>query len=170
MRECRKCGRAMAVKGIGMHERSCFTTLAEFVELVEHRLTLDRVTGCVFMRRWNGQPFVGRPVFNGRNVARQLLALQLGRPLSDFPHEVVRHKCDVEQCVNWWHLEPGTIKDNNQDIWDRQRAKRPAVTGPCEVCGTVVTFLWQRANRTPGRLRCSRECSNWARGRARRKV
>lgn len=36
---------------------------------------------------------------------------------------VVRHKCDVRNCVNPNHLEIGTMKDNTQDMIKRGRHK-----------------------------------------------
>lgn len=36
---------------------------------------------------------------------------------------LVRHKCDVKNCVNPHHLEPGTNKQNTQDMIDRGRHK-----------------------------------------------
>ena len=36
-------------------------------------------------------------------------------------HLVVRHKCDVRNCINIEHLELGTHKDNSKDMVDRKR-------------------------------------------------
>lgn len=35
---------------------------------------------------------------------------------------LLRHKCDVRNCINPDHLIPGTDKDNNRDMWERGRA------------------------------------------------
>ncbi len=37
---------------------------------------------------------------------------------------VVRHLCDVKLCVEPFHLLAGTSAQNNQDNWDRIRAKK----------------------------------------------
>lgn len=38
---------------------------------------------------------------------------------------VVRHKCDIRDCINLDHMILGTPKDNNQDISDRNRHNPP---------------------------------------------
>lgn len=42
---------------------------------------------------------------------------------------VVRHKCDVRNCINVDHLELGTHKDNSQDMVDRNRHHYGEING-----------------------------------------
>lgn len=37
------------------------------------------------------------------------------------PGVVIRHKCDNPPCYNLEHLEPGTMKDNSEDMVKRNR-------------------------------------------------
>lgn len=41
---------------------------------------------------------------------------------------VVRHKCDVRNCINPDHLELGSYQDNSNDMKDRGRTDGPAGT------------------------------------------
>lgn len=35
--------------------------------------------------------------------------------------KIHRHTCDVRSCGNPWHIEPGTVAENNHDTYDRGR-------------------------------------------------
>lgn len=44
-------------------------------------------------------------------------------PLETLDGVVIRHMCDNPRCINPWHLEPGTHKDNTQDALRRHRLR-----------------------------------------------
>lgn len=74
----------------------------------------------------NGMGY-GKLTTEGRQVGAHRLCLM--RVLSLDNPEVVRHKCDVKLCVNPWHLEPGTQKDNVHDCIERGRRRYGRVAG-----------------------------------------
>ena len=61
---------------------------------------------------------------NGKNqtVPRYIYEQCLGEIPSGY---VVRHKCDNRLCINIEHLEIGTVKDNQNDMVNRNRQFRP---------------------------------------------
>lgn len=63
-------------------------------------------------------PGHGRTVFGAHRVSYMLY-----NGLFPDPGLVVRHKCDNPCCVNPFHLEPGTVKDNAQDAKERGRLR-----------------------------------------------
>lgn len=59
------------------------------------------------------------------------------------PGAVVRHKCDVPQCVNPDHLELGTPRDNRHDCVSRGRA-RGSVVGRRNLTSRDVALIRDR--------------------------
>lgn len=61
------------------------------------------------------------PQFGRINIGAHRVSYMLYN--GDFPPEgmVIRHKCDNPRCVNPFHLEYGTKKDNAQDAVERGR-------------------------------------------------
>jgi hypothetical protein len=63
------------------------------------------------------------PQFGRVNIGAHRVSYMLYN--GDFPPEglVIRHKCDNPRCVNPFHLDTGTKKDNAQDASERGRLK-----------------------------------------------
>lgn len=68
-------------------------------------------------------------------MGRQFLAHRLAYALNEFRHPdalkgiVVRHKCDNPRCINVEHLEPGTQRQNMDDMTARGRRVRGEKVG-----------------------------------------
>lgn len=65
--------------------------------------------------------------------------------IEDIQGMMIRHKCDNPRCINPLHLEPGTAKDNHDDM--KKRGRRPKHTYP-SLTKDQVAFI--RANCAPG--------------------
>lgn len=56
-----------------------------------------------------------------------------GIPLSSIAGQLVRHKCDVRNCVNPEHLELGTHQDNTDDRESRGRGAKGERSGAAKL-------------------------------------
>ncbi len=90
------------------------------------RQQFDLSNGCIKFsgkRRGNGYGYT-------QFMGRQFLAHRLAYALNEYLHPdalrgvVIRHKCDNPACINVEHLEPGTQKDNANDMVSRGRSLR----------------------------------------------
>lgn len=89
------------------------------------KIVVDPVTGC-----WNWTAGAtptgrGRYTVDGKKVYpyRLTLAIRLGVELSELAGILGRHQCDNPACCNPFHVEPGSHKDNFEDMVDRGRGR-----------------------------------------------
>src|SRR5262245_2534708 len=76
---------------------------------------------------WTGAKHVfGYGQIGGPEWGTPLLAHRVAYAFAHGPipkGKVVRHKCDNPGCVNPYHLELGTSRDNARDAWRRGRGR-----------------------------------------------
>lgn len=85
------------------------------------RLVCIEISGCwIWTGRLSSQGY-GQIRQKGKNIAAHRLVFE--RMVSPIPRgAVLRHSCDVRNCVNPAHLLPGTEKQNFDDMWSRGRS------------------------------------------------
>lgn len=80
-------------------------------------------------------------------MGRQYLAHRLAYALNELTHPdafkgvVIRHKCDNPSCINVEHLEPGTTKDNMDDMSIRGRRAIGSMVGNSKLTEDQVSKL-----------------------------
>lgn len=78
---------------------------------------------------WNGaKDLKGYGRINAGGNGRALLAHRVSWELENgeiAEGQCALHSCDVPSCVNPRHLFLGTIKDNNRDMWEKNRGHIP---------------------------------------------
>jgi hypothetical protein len=137
IRTCEHCGAVRPNLGTQRHfcSRECFVaaktvSIADrFWPKVNKRGPKDPNTGTrcwVWTKSLNntgyGQFWIpGRPPWKAHRVAWELTH----GPIK--PEINILHRCDRPSCVNPDHLFTGTLADNNRDMWDKGRARGPAV-------------------------------------------
>lgn len=82
-------------------------------------------SGCLIYTRGGSESDYPRIWVNGKKMttSRAQWTVLHGEPPSDI---VVRHKCDVRNCIEPTHLELGTYAENTADMIERGRHGRPA--------------------------------------------
>ena len=104
--------------------KDCMRTLAERFEAKVERIPF---MGCwVWMgaTHENGYGVIGRTGKGSGNERAHRLAYKLYR--GEIPEgKFILHKCGNANCVNPWHLEPGTAKENAADTIRMGRLKLP---------------------------------------------
>lgn len=99
----------------------------------------------------------GSFMLNGRaEKAHRVSAALSGKQINGM---VVRHNCDNRRCVNSAHLRPGTIADNNRDMWERGRQSGFAAANAEKThCHKGHMLLGENVRVTPKGLRACRTC------------
>ena len=68
---------------------------------------------------------------------------------ADIVGKVIRHKCDNPRCINPEHLEPGSYKDNMQDMKERGRERKLRGQEHARSKLTEEQVAWVRENYKP---------------------
>lgn len=92
------------------------------------KYVIDKESGCwncTSHFKNNGYPKISR---NGHqtNIGRYIYETYYDKKLE--AGLVIRHKCDNPSCINPEHLVSGTVKQNSQDMVERNRASRQVLT------------------------------------------
>ncbi len=103
-------------------------------------------------RRGRGYGSFGVPDVGVVDAHRMSYALAHDMDVTNMPF-VVRHTCDNPPCVNPAHLLAGTMQDNMDDMWERDRGRFPFAT----LCqrGHDLAALGVYVNRKDGKRRCA---------------
>ncbi|CAH1205787.1 hypothetical protein PAECIP111893_02418 [Paenibacillus plantiphilus] len=82
---------------------------------------------------------------NGRDVRAHRLVYE--ECFGEIPEGlVVRHKCDVRNCINPEHLELGTIKENSMDMVIRGRSTYGERNGKSKIDERTATIIKAKLN------------------------
>ncbi len=78
---------------------------------------------------WNWTKCVGNQGygffgFDGKNVLTHRFAYECTHGFGSAKGKIIRHTCDNPSCCNPNHLVSGTAKDNTNDMFERDRARR----------------------------------------------
>lgn len=68
-----------------------------------------------------GNDGYGKIKINGKTVRAHRFSYEFYNNRKIKSSDIVRHKCDNRACVNPDHLEIGTVQDNVNDTWSRNR-------------------------------------------------
>lgn len=101
---------------------------------------------CVIWEGSKTRDGYGRLTHNSKTVLAHRLAYcqANGLMLSDITGLEIRHKCDVRDCVNPLHLEPGSHADNMNDMKVRGRSARGERGGGAKLSEADVLDIIQR--------------------------
>lgn len=95
--------------------------LAKFYKNIEKKQVRDHLSPCWLWTGFLNRDGYGVIQFGKKRVAVHRWSYEFIGEKGPLGKMLARHKCDNPTCCNPSHLEPGTHKQNSQDIIDRGR-------------------------------------------------